>query len=207
MSITMMEIHSFKDDSYQNSDKDFIAQVNPDSFTRTIKVKVDKEKNNKRSAKKVVYEYDGETYSFELTFDGTGALGKDREGDVSEKITKLLDVLYKRGTDTKGQETKLPNLLQINYCGELFYCSVSESITIKYTLFSREGKPLRAKVTCSFTSNARPADNKKDKDEKPKPKPKPKPLQPQPTHQPQPLPQEETRHIVNRIIGIVSIQP
>ena len=86
------------------------------------------------------------TYDFSLILDGTGIVNPTRK-DVKKELDDLMNVLFMK----VGDDGRRPNHVIITYCHETFRCVVS-SFVVKYTLFNPDGTPLRATVTCSFSS-------------------------------------------------------
>lgn len=84
-----------------------------------------------------------QTMSFDIYFDGTGAVDGNTR-DVDSQINSLLAVAY----DYNGEEHR-PNYLLVSYSGIKFYCQL-QSLKTDYTLFSASGSALRAKVSLSF---------------------------------------------------------
>ena len=152
--------------------REYKAMINPDSFDRSFSFLYSEDKTTKRTPVTGKFAAtNAETYNFSLLLDGTGRIDPDR-CDVNQDLEKLFSVLF-----TKTEEGYYPNFIQMFYCHQDFYCTVN-SIKVNYTLFNRDGSPLRAKVTCSFSSAGEkpPQENeeekkKKKKKEKKKPQP------------------------------------
>lgn len=85
-----------------------------------------------------------EKLSFNITIDGTGALGVC-SCSVSDQTEILNKVVYAYKGDTHE-----PNIVQVAW-GDLFFTGRLTSMSTEYTLFSPDGKPLRAKITLAFT--------------------------------------------------------
>lgn len=163
-----MKITAYEDISFSTECGSFTVQVNPDSFTRTLGVTWNQEqtRNSKNGTGKAA-KFSPEKYSFTLYFDGTGILppaGGDT--DVLSSVRNFLRVVYQRAVD--GEKKKVSEskdnatyvYCKLSYCGEEYQC-VADNITVNYTLFDHTGRPLRAKVTCSFSSVSKPAEAKK----------------------------------------------
>ena len=93
---------------------------------------------------------------------GNLTTGKKKYADVEEEIDKFLKVVY-MADQKRGQQ----NFVEISYGDMVVNCKMA-TMNIDYQLFNREGKPIRAKVQCSFTSvnpfTVRKKDKKKKKD-------------------------------------------
>ena len=105
------------------------------------------------------------TLEIKILIDGTGVtdelglftgLGFKVE-PVSEKVQKFLAL-----TMIPGEQTHSPNNLTLNWGKVIrdFKCSL-KSVDINYSLFDRDGSPLRAELNCIFISN----NDSDDKDE------------------------------------------
>lgn len=128
----------------------FTVQVNPDSLTRSFSTKtVENKKIRSESSSGEGAGFDSENYSFDLIFDGTGALGASSIGKADEYFQKFLSTVYAK--KTLKAVKKEANFVELNYCGDTFYCKLS-SLTAKYTMFGRNGSPLRIKASCTFIS-------------------------------------------------------
>lgn len=99
------------------------------------------------------------TYDFSLILDGTGVVNPAKK-DVKKELDDLMNVLFTK----KGEEGRRPNIVDITYCHETFKCVVS-SVVVKYTLFNPDGTPLRATVTCSFSSAQKLVNESEQKEE------------------------------------------
>lgn len=181
---TKLTLTAYSDNTFSPKSmlKEYSVMINPESVKRQFKIKTD----NKQTVGATGVEGNfqnmlPETISFNLVIDGTGALrtvgsfteGENMEHDiVSKEVEKLLSVVY------KIQKNKFDvNYVHILY-GTISARCVLESLDISYVLFHRNGFPLRAKISLSFTSIENPKKAKK-KVPNPKPPTEPKPQQPQ----------------------------
>jgi nucleoid-associated protein YgaU len=87
-----------------------------------------------------------ETLSFELIFDGTGAIPGPLV-DVGREIERLKKMIY--DYDGKAHE---PNVVRLTWGGLASFEGRMRSLDIDYTLFKPSGVPLRAKVKLGFVS-------------------------------------------------------
>lgn len=164
-----LTIMAFKDKEFQKCLGAFVALVNPESFDRTLNFSSETQKTkNKTGQKGEDSTATGESYRFELIFDATGVIDgmPTPEMGIQDMLAHFHDIVARNElpTNVKDADAELrkPNFLKLNYCGKNFLCVVS-SMSIKYTLFSRNGAPLRARVSCDFKSVGHPALNDKDK--------------------------------------------
>ncbi len=102
-----------------------------------------------------------EVISFDVVFDATGAidgslpLGKLTQGKLPNlpinKIPIGLQItLFKKVCFTYNGDIHEPNYLILQWGSLIFKCKLT-SLKIEYTLFQKNGLPLRAKASCSFT--------------------------------------------------------
>ena len=139
----------------------YVVITNPDHFDRTLAPKQAAGGGMKQSSSEKKYAgLESEKYSFELLLDGTGVVDPKRK-DVAQELKDFLRVVY-----VSPSNSNQTNYVAISYCGERFCCKMT-NMTIKYSLFNRDGTPLRLKINCSFESVS---ENKKDKNGKKKTK-------------------------------------
>lgn len=85
-------------------------------------------------------------YSFEFLIDGTGASGDKRE--VTEEVE-----LFKAAVELKG-EFHRPPFLALIYGSFITIC-VLTSMDVTYTMFRKNGTPLRAKIRATFSGHTK----------------------------------------------------
>ena len=130
---------------------EYTVQINPQTIERTFSPVTPESKQAKKSNSSGG---DGglnpETYKFDLYFDGTGVAGAPPSGkSFSEDFQLFLDTVYAY-TDDKTKK-KEASFVIIYFGNSEFPCKLS-SMTASYLLFSRNGTPLRIKVSCTFSS-------------------------------------------------------
>lgn len=160
------EIFGYTSQDFKGTPTVFTAQLNPESFDRIMEFTAAKQKTRHKSGqdgKETIIS--GEKYRLDLVLDGTGAVDLEGKGDISTKVNEFLNAIYFKTVDQKShKEGRKPRFLKMYYCNEIHTCIIS-SLTIKYSLFSRDGKPLRAKLTCEFSSVGFPLEDDKKKEE------------------------------------------
>lgn len=146
----------------------FVAMISPDTFERSFSFQYGGNKLAKdQSTEGKHISTDPVSYSFTLVIDGTGIVGENYN-DVNAQLNALMAVLFSSDNDL-GIYT--PHHVAITYCGEVFDCTVT-SFKISYTLFNKDGKPLRAKVACGFKSkHLKTPEEEEAKNEQEKPSP------------------------------------
>jgi|GEM_PF-118072 len=162
-----MKIISYKLQVAQDGTASFIDRkemkvtVNPASYTRAFSSHssgggTGKKRRRRRRKKDVngktvpskVIEFT-ETLSFDLWFDGTGAIpDSDPVADQLKKLKELL-VYY----DGSIHSTRYVKILwgDLDYNGLPGFIGQLTSLSIDYQYFSRDGLPLRAKATLAFS--------------------------------------------------------
>ena len=160
------------EDPSTKTQKSFTVQVNPDTINRSFSTKtVENKKIRSDNSSGESAGFDAEKLSFDLVFDGTGALGADSIGPAYELFQKFLNVVY--ADDPDKSVKKEASFLEIRYGPDSFFGKLSD-LSAKYTLFGRNGEPMRIRVSCTFMS----VDKTKPEPEPestPAPSPKPKP--------------------------------
>lgn len=151
------------------------VKINPETFDRSINTcsLTDETKEGKGKGKNEL-KSEGESYSFDLMFDGTGVVGAISSAEtLQEEFNSFLTCVYRaqesgssdgesQGGEKSGGEAsnngnansiKTPpvNFVKIFYCGQYFNTKL-DSLSIKYLLFNKDGLPLRIKASCRFSS-------------------------------------------------------
>lgn len=156
-----MVFRAYKDTEHKEKNADnslqYEALINPASISRSFGCSPSGQKERgatDSSGKKMGL--DPETLSFDLLLDGTGIVSTKRT-DVAEEIRQFMNVVF---TDPENKEQ--PKYVEIIY-GKTFnvLCELTQ-LKIDYQLFQRDGSPLRAKLSCSFTRVAKPQKTKKE---------------------------------------------
>ena len=150
----------------------FRAQINPDTLNRSIKISAEvQQTKNKSGEKPATTTVSGESLSFDLILDGTGVIDDQGKDDISPLITKFQNTVMrtvkeevKKGKTKEMQDVRKANTLKLCYCNLLFKCVIS-SASIKYSLFSTDGKPLRANINCEFKTVGEPSIPEKNEGE------------------------------------------
>lgn len=156
--LTKIEILAFKDKSYRQQIGKFELPINPEQFSQSFKVAYDAQQAAGAQGGDPSFKMSKpENLSLEFYFDGTGVLpvkGKPNtfHRDVVANVEEFLALTY-----TMNSETHKPNFLRLLWGNATFGDSNSfdcllTDLKINYTLFSPDGKPLRAKLNATFLS-------------------------------------------------------
>lgn len=142
----------------------YVLQVNPSSYTQSLKLEHTYNRGQGTGGKQPKYSNSPPiNMSFEFLFDGTGvvpvpselgdvplvgaiasALSKKDKYDVMHEIDRFKRVVY--DPDGKVHE---PRTLQMVW-GTLVFPCVLSSASFRFTLFKPDGTPLRAIASCTF---------------------------------------------------------
>ena len=98
---------------------------------------------------------------FNFTIDGTGAIPKDESGGVVVVVQDNIKLLESTVYQYDGSQHQ-PGIVKIIW-GSLLYYGKLKTMTLKYTLFKKDGTPLRAEVSLSFVNYIGEAEEKKRK--------------------------------------------
>ena len=136
--------------------EEYKVMINPETFEKNMRVTYQNEEVvNKNSTSIGPFgNIEAITYDFSLVLDGTGIVNPSKK-DVQKELTDLTNVFFRKVNDGSYQ----PNYVSITYCHEIFNCVIT-SFKTNYTLFNLDGTPLRATVTCSFSSACKVESNK-----------------------------------------------
>jgi LysM repeat protein len=135
-----------------NDSNSFKAMINPASINHSFTVSFDEESAQGNDGVQPKYvRTEPETLGFDLYLDGTGVIDPKAK-PVNEQIDKFKSVTYEY---QKGKHE--PPVVLLKWGKFSFECRL-QSLSIDYTMFSPDGKPLRAKLSTSFISYIKPQD-------------------------------------------------
>lgn len=136
-----------KQDEIKLTDNDldvFEVMINPESISRKLSLEKTNNKSGRSKSKGDTFGTSPEVFSFEFFLDGTGVVPSQNGRTVNEQIKKFLNIVYEKGDNTI-------QALIIDFLDNSFIVCTN-SIDITYSLFDTKGQPLRAKVSCSFST-------------------------------------------------------
>ena len=159
MALTKVKLLAYQDKRFENKLGEFELPINPEQFSQSFKVEYNREQAQGSQRNDPEFKFTKpEELKLDFTFDGTGVVpvnnGKPGEfhQDVADQVRVFLDLVY-----SMNSETHTPNFLRLLWgdfsFGEKngFDCLLTD-LQINYTLFDQTGKPLRAKLSTTFTS-------------------------------------------------------
>lgn len=163
MSLTKLKIESHEQATCNGTPKaTFIALINPATISRKLSVSINTQSQppGRAGSESKYRNTEPETISFDLYLDGTGAIdddGQTPKKTVTDLVNKFLEVAL--AFDGKIHE---PPYTKINW-GTLEFKGRITTCDISYTLFDPDGKPLRAKLSLSFSGASTPEElNKRE---------------------------------------------
>ena len=169
MTLQKFRIYSFEDKEFQDSGKedpkkepDFETPINPESFSKNLKVDVDIRRPHGSRGTDVRFKSTApEELKIDFVLDGTGLMEgyrfpttkKVENGKeilevaltVHEQLDKFLKCVY-----NISPKIHRPRFLLIIWGSEIRFRGVLSNLDINYTLFNPDGTPIRAKLSCTF---------------------------------------------------------
>lgn len=127
--------------------KTFTVMINPETITEMKKINYSD--CGVSSANEKFLGYDISVISIpDILLDTTGAIPREEWPNNRTTIIDMLSDLKSAIYEYDGREHQ-PSVVQVQW-GPFLYYTRLRSLDIKYTLFNREGKPVRALVTLNF---------------------------------------------------------
>jgi hypothetical protein len=157
-SLNKLVIHCFKDKSFKDEIKDakFTAPINPESFTKNIKIDLETRSAHGSAGKDPKFKEVGtEELKLDFILDGTGMMEgylgakdkADKDKDVS--VSEALSLFLKCVNEVDG-DTHRPRFLIIFWGSEIKFPCVLSNLDINHTLFDSQGFPIRVKISATF---------------------------------------------------------
>ncbi len=142
-----MTIEAYRTPDYSGAIVEtFVVMFNPNTYTQKYEVEYqDRQGQGDTGSPQVFGKIKPQEYTFEFLFDGTGAALPCI--DVQKTVERFLSV-----TGKHDGEIHRPKYLKLSW-GALISKCVLKSGEITYTLFKRDGFPLRAKIKATFAEN------------------------------------------------------
>lgn len=162
--LTKVEIRAFEDKSYAKEIGKFELPINPEQFSQAFKVEYDLQQAKGAQGNDPKFKFtQPEELKLDFTFDGTGVIPVSKQTpqanqprqfykDVVSQVQAFLNLVY-----TMNSKTHKPNFLRLLWGNFSFgtkngFDCILKDLQINYTLFSPDGKPLRAKISATFVN-------------------------------------------------------
>lgn len=146
--VEKIAIRAFRDKKFSKQVGDtFFVPINPEQYARNLKIKHnDKQGQGNQGTDPKFQQTEPEQLKLDFFLDGT----KTVEGNFYEGLTVTQQVEeFLTTTHYMDSESHKPKYLKISWKDFHFECLL-ETVSINYTLFDREGEPLRAKISANF---------------------------------------------------------
>lgn len=155
-----LRIYAFTDQNFvdpgegiSNVDPAFLAPINPESFTKNLKVDLDERRGHGNDGTDLRFKSTvPEELRLDFILDGTQTMegygGEDstlKTMPVHDQLKKFLNSVYKY----EGQIHR-PKFLLLIWGSEIRFRCILSSLDINHTLFNTKGEPLRARLTATF---------------------------------------------------------
>lgn len=160
--LTKVKLEIYKDDKYQKKIGYFDLPINPEQFSQQFQIEYNRNQAQGSQHNNPEYKYTRpQELKLDFIFDGTGVVpekqnttGKKFHRDVVGQLQKFFQLTY-----TMNPEIHKPNFLRLlwgdfsfGYGGKNGFNCILTNLQVNYTLFAPDGKPLRAKLSATFTS-------------------------------------------------------
>ncbi|HEX2580470.1 MAG TPA: hypothetical protein VHL08_00655 [Dongiaceae bacterium] len=149
-----MTISGFTSKDFRSGERSLTVHINPASYRRTYEIHYnDPKPQGSNGGSPTFQRIPSERVSFELVFDGTGAVPSSLPGIqpfTQDGIVAQLQAFKELCFDYKGT-IHSPNYLILSWADLQFSCRL-QSLDITYTLFKPDGTPLRARAEATFVS-------------------------------------------------------
>jgi hypothetical protein len=142
--ISRMQITRCNSAKKASEDVSYSLMLNPSQFKRSTKVVYNKTyPPGKQGTTKFKF-IEPEILNFSFIIDGTGVAGKFTDSWVVNNINELRKVVY-----DYDQKLNEPSRVRIIWGTEKYYARLT-SMETNYTMFTSDGKPLRAALSMTF---------------------------------------------------------
>ncbi len=150
--VTKITIQAYSDAKLQSPvGQPFTIPVNPEQYSEKRQLKYDTKKGIGQQGTNAKFgATEPEELKLDFIFDNTGAVeGNMLQGTkVSKQVEDFLKTVY-----TMDGDIHKPRFLKLAWGQQLVFPCVLVSLEVNYTLFSKEGDALRAKVSASFLNH------------------------------------------------------
>ncbi|MDJ0728837.1 MAG: hypothetical protein QNJ33_02485 [Crocosphaera sp.] len=162
--VTKVQILAYEDKRYEKLLGTFDLPINPEQFSQAFKVEYDLQQAKGSQSNDPKFKFtQPEELKLDFTFDGTGVIPMSNQTpspdeprqfykDVVAQVQEFLDLVY-----VMNPKTHKPNFLRLLWGNFSFgtkngFDCILKDLQINYTLFAKDGKPLRAKISATFVN-------------------------------------------------------
>lgn len=151
VSDSRLKIQAFEKPDYSGSpvkDAEFVVMFNPDSYSKKFEAEYEAaQPQGSTNSPQVFKRIKPREMTLEFVIDGTNA-AKTLD---TETVEKKVESFRKTCVDIVGSIHR-PYYLYLVW-GDLYLYCILKSADVKYSLFNKEGKALRAKISATFAEN------------------------------------------------------
>lgn len=151
-SLNKLVIHSYEDKNFKNKLSSFTVPINPETFTKSFKIDLEKRSAHGSAGKDPKFKEMGEEQlKLDFILDGTGTMeGYFGNNDDKKAVSKSLEDFLNCVNNYNGKIHR-PNFLIIFWGSEIKFPCVLSSVDTNHTLFDPQGYPRRVRVSATFT--------------------------------------------------------
>jgi LysM repeat protein len=157
---TKLTIHAFDDEGYSKNERTFTVMFNPSNYTRKFAITYDdKQAPGTTGLPQKINAIKPGDLQLDFVIDGTGTVASidvsnAKAAEIAKSDTPTIDVAqkvkeFKQVCIEMRGDTHRPPFLRIIW-GDVSIDGVLSSCDVKYTLFNKSGKPLRATISATF---------------------------------------------------------
>lgn len=150
--VAKLVVVAYKDKTYRTRDTidPYFVPVNPETYSQNYKVEYDLRRGHGNQGTDAKFKSTvPEELQLEFLLDGTGTVQGYYNPDsetVQQQFTRFKDTVY-----SMNGNIHRPRFLKV-FWGDFVFPCILTNMDVKYTLFDPEGRPLRAKLNCTFVN-------------------------------------------------------
>lgn len=150
--VAKMVVVAYTDKTYRSRDSidPYFLPVNPETYAQNYKVEYDQRQGHGNQGSDPKFKSTvPEELKLDFILDGTGTIyeyNNPQKETVQQQFTRFKEAVY-----SMNGNIHRPRFLKI-FWGDFVFPCILTNMDVKYTLFDPEGRPLRAKLSCSFVN-------------------------------------------------------
>ena len=146
---TKLTIHAYSDKKFSDKTGEFVVPINPEKYEQSFQVEYDvKPVQGGQGVEGRFKSSSPETLQLDFVLDGTGTAYGYAKPHLGKSVQKQMEEFKKTVYNLEGKIHQ-PRYLKLIWKGLAFDCILSE-LKASFTLFDRDGSPIRAKLACTF---------------------------------------------------------